>query len=194
MWSAFGASVRLRVKPAVQGILIFAFALVTHRKFFHRRVRTVVRQRFDNRKPRPAICTVREWVTKPPVARVENFAQAIAASRDIGEDERCFVAALFAFADFKSVVADCIEKRGVNALHNCPGRLLRFDPLPKLLQKILTAFDFNENTLSRVRNVAVESQLRRQTVNKRAKPDSLHSTAHDYFQSFVVGTDGSPSR
>ena len=109
-------------------------------------------------------------------------------------DERRFVAVFLAFADFKSVVADCIEKRGVNALHNCPGRLLRFDPLPKLLQKILTAFDFNENTLSRVRHVAVESQLRRQTVNKRAKPDSLHSTAHDYFQSFVVGTDGSPSR
>ena len=80
-------------------------------KFFHRRVRTVVRQRFDNRKARPAIRAVRERITKPPIGWIENFAQAIDASRDIGENERCFVAALFAFADFKSVVADCIEER-----------------------------------------------------------------------------------
>src|SRR5205814_2440707 len=109
MRSAFGTGVRLRVKPAVQRVVIFAFALVTHYKFFHCRVGTVVRQRFDNRKPGPAICAVREWIPKSPIVWVENLAQAMDASRDVGEDECCFVAALFAFADPKSVVADCIE-------------------------------------------------------------------------------------
>ena len=61
------------------------------------------------------------------------------------------------------------------------------NPSLKLLQKIETAFDFNEDTLSRVRHVAVEFQFGRQTVNKRTKADSLHGTAHDHLQSFASG-------
>ena len=61
------------------------------------------------------------------------------------------------------------------------------NPPLKLLQKIATAFDLNENALSRVRNVAVEFQFCRQAVNKRAKPDSLHGTAHNHFQSLASG-------
>ena len=60
------------------------------------------------------------------------------------------------------------------------------NPPLKLLQKIATAFDFNEDTLSRVRHVAVEFQFGRQTVNKRTKTDSLHGTAQDHLQSFAL--------
>ena len=68
------------------------------------------------------------------------------------------------------------------------------NPALKLLEKVAMAFDFNEDTLSRIRHVAFEFQFCRYTVNKRAKTDALNGTAHDDFQSFVFGRDGSPCR
>jgi hypothetical protein len=101
-------------------------------------------------------------------------------------------AALFAFTDFKSGVADCIEERRRRALHNGAGRLLRLNPALKLLEKVAMTFDFNEDALSRIRHVAVEFQFCRHTVNNGAEADSLHSSTHDHFQSFRFGRGGAP--
>src|SRR5262249_49341445 len=48
LWAALWASIRLRVKTTVEWLFIFPFAFSAHDEFSHRRVRAIVRQRFND--------------------------------------------------------------------------------------------------------------------------------------------------
>ena len=96
----------LRVKPAVARVVVFRPARRAHREFFHRGVRAVVGQRFDDAEARAAVGAIRERITIAPVFRIENFAQAIGTGGDVRQHQRGLVAAGFAGADFKFLEAN----------------------------------------------------------------------------------------
>ena len=65
--------VRLRVKAAVPRIVVFRLARGTHREIFHRGVRAVVRQRFDDAEARAAIRAVGERITESAGSPDQKF-------------------------------------------------------------------------------------------------------------------------
>ncbi len=73
---AGGTGHRLGVEPAVDRVLVLASAVLAHRERPHRRALAVVRERLDDREPRPAVGAVDERVAEPAVVRVEQLRQA----------------------------------------------------------------------------------------------------------------------
>jgi hypothetical protein len=98
------------VKTPIVGVVIFALAFRAHHKALHRGVSAIVGQRFDDREAWTAIRAIGERVTKATIIGIENFAQTIAAGGDVGQDERRFLAALFALANFEAPVINRVEK------------------------------------------------------------------------------------
>src|SRR5208337_2106453 len=99
------AGVRLGVEAAVARVVVLCLALRAHREHFHRSVRPVVGQGFDDAETRTAMGAIREWITVAAIFWVENFAEAIRAGGNVGQHERRFYAASFAGADFKILEA-----------------------------------------------------------------------------------------
>src|SRR5580700_8469842 len=110
MWAAFGARIRLCMKPPVEGIVIFPFTFRTLLESPHRRVRTVVRQFFDNAESRTAVRAVRERIPIPPVCWIKYFAQAIRTNRDIRKNQGGLLPTLFAITNFEPFITLRIEK------------------------------------------------------------------------------------
>ena len=76
------------MKAPVKRVAILCGALGAHRKAIHRRGRSVIRQRSDDGKARPAVGAVDKGVVIASVGGVEQFAQAVVTGGDIGGDER----------------------------------------------------------------------------------------------------------
>ncbi|MCG3119758.1 MAG: hypothetical protein ALAOOOJD_02269 [bacterium] len=104
------AGIRLRVKTPVGGIVIFGATIQTHRKTFHRGVRTIIRQRRDDRKARTAVGAIGERITIAPVGRIKNFSQTIRTGGNVGQNKSAFLTGFFAVANFKSGVTKGIKK------------------------------------------------------------------------------------
>lgn len=85
MWPAVKAGIGLRMKAPVKRVAILCSALGAHRKAIHRRGRSVIRQRPDDGKARPAVGAVDKGVVIATVGGVEQFAQAVVTGGDIGE-------------------------------------------------------------------------------------------------------------
>jgi len=113
---ALGASVRLRVEPAIRGIFVLGAARGTHRERLHGRVRPVVRQALDDAEARAAVRAVCEGVAIASIVRAEQLAQAIGTRCDVREDYHALLAGFFTVADLKGVVPDWVEKGGFEAL------------------------------------------------------------------------------
>src|ERR1039458_10355613 len=103
--SANRAGVGLGVEAAVERVIILGLTLRTHREGFHRGVRAVIGQRFDDAEARAAVGAVGERVPIAAVGRVEDLAQAIGTGRDVREHQSGLGPAGFAWADFKASVA-----------------------------------------------------------------------------------------
>ena len=73
---------------------------------FHRSIRPVVRQCFNDAEARSAVRAVRKWIAITSIVRVENVAQAIRARRDVWENQRGLRTALLALANLEAFVAD----------------------------------------------------------------------------------------
>ena len=95
------ARIRLGVEAAVARVVVFGLALRAHRERLHRGVRAVVGQGLDDAEARAAVGAVGERIAVAAVFGIEDFAQAIRARGDVRQNERGFVAAGFAGADFK---------------------------------------------------------------------------------------------
>jgi hypothetical protein len=76
------------VEATVGGVVVLDLASLAHREARHRRERTVVGQRADDREARPAVRAGDERVPEAPVAGVEQLPPAVLADRDVGGDER----------------------------------------------------------------------------------------------------------
>src|SRR5215216_2392856 len=86
MWSAHGACHGLRMKTSICWILIFSFAIGTHRKRCHRGLWAVIGNVFDNSETWPTVGAVDERVSVAPIVRVEYLTQAIRADGNIRGD------------------------------------------------------------------------------------------------------------
>src|SRR6516162_9079298 len=121
------------MKPAVGRIAILPCTIRTHSKPLHRGFRAIVGKCLDDAEPRSAVGTISKRVSISAVSGIENFSQTIGACGDIREDQRDLLSALFAEADFKLVVANAIEKGGLDALDDRERRLLVFEALQKFV-------------------------------------------------------------
>ncbi len=147
MRSADGAGVGLRVKAAVARVVVFGLALRTHCERFHRGVRAVVRQGFDDAEAGPAIRAVGERIAVATIGRIENLAQAIGTGGNVRQNERGFIAAGFTLADFKTGVTDGIEPGGFEALNETARGFFRFEAEQEFFEHCARAFNFDKNAL-----------------------------------------------
>ena len=84
-WPAGRTRVWLRVKPAIERILVLLAARSAHRECLHRRPLAIVRQVLDDAEARAAVRAVDERIPKAPIAGVEQLAETVGArSRDPG--------------------------------------------------------------------------------------------------------------
>lgn len=86
--SALKAGIGLRMKAPVERVSILCGAGGAHRKVIHRRGRSVIGQRADDGKARPAVGAVDKRIVIAPIGGVEQLTQAIVTGGDIGRNER----------------------------------------------------------------------------------------------------------
>jgi hypothetical protein len=83
MGTAFRASIRLSVKPAIGRIFVLIATFITHGECLHRSIAPVVGQRFDNTVSRSAVGAVREWIPVTAVGRIKHLAHAFTARSNV---------------------------------------------------------------------------------------------------------------
>lgn len=181
MRAARRTRIRLCVKAPVARVVVFRLTCWTHREFFHRGVRSVVRQGFDDAETRAAVGAIRERITKAPVLRIKNFAQTIGARGDVGQHKRGFAAAGFAGAYFKFFKADGVQPGCLQALNETARRFFGFKPAQKFFKLWTSAFNLDKNALRRIVDPAVQQKLSGEAVNERPEANALHCAAHGHF-------------
>ncbi len=107
---------------AICWVVVFGFASFAHLELCHRGVRTIVRQRFDDRITYPAVGTCDKGVEIAAVCWVEKLLFTSFANRDIGRNERGFEAFLFAFEDRKIAKIFSLYLFGSYLIDLCQGR------------------------------------------------------------------------
>src|SRR5580765_5600667 len=100
MGTTYRTSIWLRMETPIRRVVVFRLTIGAHLEFFHRSVLSVVRHPFDDRKARPAIRAVREWIPITAIGRIEDFPQTICARCDIGKDNGRFSAGAVACPNF----------------------------------------------------------------------------------------------
>ena len=99
--SADWAGVRLSVESSIRRVAIFPPAILAEREARHGRVGTVVRNLLDDRVPRPAVGAIDKRIKIPAVGRIEQLAQTIRASGEIGLNPRASMLQHVARQDLK---------------------------------------------------------------------------------------------
>jgi len=182
MRAAYRARIRLGVEAAVVRVVVFGLALRAHRERFHRSVRAVVRQGFDDAEARATVGAVGERITVAAVFWIEDFAQAIRAGGDVRQHQRGFVAAGFAGADFKCRAAGGVEPQGFEALDETARRFFGFEPEQEFFQFRAQAFGFNKDALRRIVDPAGQSESGGKAEDERTEADALHRATNGEFQ------------
>ena len=182
MRAANRARIRLGVEAAVPRVVVFGLALRAHRERFHRSVHAVIGQGFNDAEARAAVGAVGERVTMAAIFGIKDFAQAIRARGDVRQNERGFVAAGFAGADFKCRVAGGVEPRSFEALNETARRFFGFEPEQEFFRFRARAFHFDENALWRIVDPAGQSEFRGEAEDERTEADALHRAANGEFQ------------
>ena len=90
---------RLRMKPPVFRVAIFASAQLVQQPVFHRGVRTVVRQTQQNGVAGPAIGAIDVGIAVARIGWIEQFFQAIVANRQVGGNARAGMLPMLALAN-----------------------------------------------------------------------------------------------
>ncbi len=179
MRPALRASVGLSMEAAVQRVFVFLTAPRTHCERLHGSVRAVVWQCLDNAVARSAVGAIGKRVAVTPVVGVKHLAKAIGAGSDVGQDERTFLACFLAVSDFKACVTGGVQHGLFQTLDEGTRRSFGLQSPDKMLEPCGVAFQFDEHTLSGVQHPAVQVELGRQTVHKRAKSHALHRPTND---------------
>jgi len=121
---------------------------------------------------------VDEGIEVAPVGRVEQFAAAVGAGGDVGQDERGCRACMLAGADFEARITNRVEPLRFETDDAPRRRQIGAEPDDELVQPRRLAFDFDDHPLRRVVHPAVQPEFRRQPIDKRPKTDALHRAAH----------------
>ena len=160
MRAANRTGIGLRMKPAVARVVVFRPALRAHREFFHRGVRAVVGQRFNDAEARAAVGAIGKRITVATIFRIEDFAETIRTRGNVRQHQRGLVAAGFARPDFKILETNRVEPRGFKALDETVHGFFGFEPEQKFFKRGARAFNFDENALRRIVDPAGQSAVR----------------------------------
>ena len=173
---------RLGVKAAVARIFILGAARCAHRKVAHRGQRTVVRHAFDDGEARPAVGAVDERITVATVARVEQFAETVAAGGDVRRDGDEPRAVRVTLDDAK--VAEVGGVQVVAAFDGLDGRerrRIQFDLVDEAFDRARLALDIDQHARRVVADLPAQCAPPREREDVRAKPDALHDAPHEYL-------------
>jgi hypothetical protein len=95
----------------------------------------------------------------PPILRIQYFSEALRAGGDVGKHEDRFLPSILALTDFEGSEAEWIKERELEALDERSGRFLLLYTKDETIQNLLFPFNFDEDTLSRVRHPTRELHL-----------------------------------
>ncbi len=179
--AAVRAGVRLSVEAPVPWVPILTTALRAHLKTFHRGVRAIVRQRFDDREARAAVRAVRERIPVTAVARVEDFGQTLRTGGDIGQNQGGLTPARVADANLEMRETGRIEVAELQALDEGPRGLFPLQAQKEPVQRALFPFGLDENPLGGIQHPAGQPHLCGEPIDKGPEPDPLNRPANDHM-------------
>ena len=156
---------------------------IAHREILHRRARTVVGQRIDNREARPAIRAVDKRVPITPVLRIEQLCKAFVTGRQVGRDQRCFCnGRLVRKANLKRIESFERHLSHLDGFHlSSSGRFLG-NSQHELINQVLVALRVDGHTVGRIEHPSVHQMPFCHPIHERPKPYALHDSVYMYAQ------------
>ena len=130
------AGIRLRVKAAIERVVVFGLALGAHGKRSHRGLRPVVRDATRNGKARPAVGAVQKRITIAAVGGVEQFAKTIGAGGGVRGDTGTDPAEHLAGDDAEACLASGRQIAGCHRIDARQRRSLRSEAGKKCLNLV----------------------------------------------------------
>ena len=183
MRPAVKTGIRLRVKAPVKWVAILGGALGAHGKAVHGRGHSVVRQRPDDGKARPAVGAVDKGVVIASVGGVEQFAQAVVTGGDIGGDERRMRGLVLRRHDAKALfivgIPSASRQLGnLDALHPCRVRRVLRQRGDKAVDGRARSMRLDMHAVARVEHPAADTVRHGLAIHKRPHADALHNARH----------------
>jgi hypothetical protein len=174
--AADGASQRLGVIAAIQGVFVLRAALGTERKAGHGGIRPVIGQGVDDRVTRPALGAVDERIAVAAFGGVLQLGQAIVADEMIRRDMH--MGAVIGFAGFDDEGLETLELRRTDArrIGLRQGRRAFRNGAREGGQIFRRAFQMDFHLAAPVAHPASQLQFVRETRDEGAESHALHST------------------
>ena len=180
--TAFRTGVRLRVEPAVAGVVVFLPASGAHLEPGHGGERAVVRHSPHDREARAAIGAVDERVPEPPVRRIEQLGEAIGAGGAVRRDERVRLARALARDDLESRLRSRRDSADLDPLDQRQRRRLARQSHGEAIERAAVALHLDQHPALVVQHEAVQPELVGQPEDVGAEADSLHDSLDAHAQ------------
>ena len=183
MWPAVKAGIGLRVKAPVKRVAILCGALGAHGKAIHRRGRSVIRQRPDDGKARPAVGAVDKGVVIASVGGVEQLAQAVITGGDIGGDERRVHGLILRRYDTKDLLIVGIPSVGLQVcngdmLNAGRGRRVLRQRGDKFVERLTQSMRLDVHAIARVEHPAANAMRHSLAIHKWPHANALHNARY----------------
>ena len=180
---AVKAGIGLRVKAPVKRVAILCGALGAHGKAIHRRGRSVIRQRPDDGKARPAVGAVDKGVVIASVGGVEQLAQAVVTGGDIGGDERRVHGLILRRYDTKGLLIVGIPSVGLQVcnsdmLNAGRGRRVLRQRGDKFVERLTQSMRLDVHAIARVEHPAANAMRHSLAIHKWPHANALHNARY----------------
>lgn len=119
------------------------------------------------------------------IGRVKNFAEAIRAGCDVGQDNGSLLAGGFACANFEIAVARRVLPGIFKVLNGTQRRFVRVEAREKLFQFRARTFCFDGYALGRIADPTCQAMLRGKPMDEGPKSDTLDGALNRDFQSYA---------
>ena len=165
---------RLRVEPAIPGVLILLTTAGTHGERGHRGPLAVIRQRPDDREARTALGAVQERISVAPIPAIAHLREASPADRQVRRGKQRQVSLAGTGVDPESLTA--MMRRGPvdgDAPKMGRGRGGGLQPVQEPSDGLVVALGVDQDAVRPVANRPTEPMGFREPVDKGAKPDAL---------------------
>ena len=167
--TALRARIRLRVKTPVRRIVVLAPARLAHRERRHRRRGPVVGHVARDGEPRPAVGAVGERVAIAAVGRVEDFADAFRAGREIRRNRHAQVGATRARHDGERVQSLGCDGAGAHIQDLRRRRRLVDQPIGEIIERALRPERIDDHAGGVVADAAGHALFRSAACRSRAE-------------------------
>jgi hypothetical protein len=166
------------MEAPVSRVVVFRLASRAHRELRHGGLRPVVGNTARDREPRPAVGAVQEGIPVAPVAWVQQFAQAVRASRGIGWNPGAYrpQTSLTTIRKPNSPVA-ANSRTATESIRASGGASLR-NRFRNASTRVSLPLDLDGHPVGIVADEARQALLQGQPVDKRAESYALHHAAY----------------